>query len=177
MVRISESMVLLTHPDRNTQNERKATQSNAKQRTQGKQNQRSRYNTSKPKTEHRVSRTRLETTDDRKPKPTHQPTASRSHRNHQPRPTSTAPSKPTKPAKDHPGSYQPPPSAPEAYKQRPSTSRHHSMWSVRPVLSRIGQYHGTSDSRTSASDPLDPRVHGTVCIQRCGEPKRDGERS
>ena len=32
--------VLLTHPDRNTQNERKATQSNAKQRTQGKQNQR-----------------------------------------------------------------------------------------------------------------------------------------
>ena len=65
--------VLLTHPDRNTQNERKATQSNAKQRTQGKQNQRSRNNTSKPKTEHRVSRTRLETTDDRKPKPTHQP--------------------------------------------------------------------------------------------------------
>ena len=27
----------LTHPDRNTQNERKATQSNAEQRTQGKQ--------------------------------------------------------------------------------------------------------------------------------------------
>ena len=49
------------HPDRNTQNERKATQSNAKQRTQGKQNQRSRNNTSKPKTEHRGSRTLLET--------------------------------------------------------------------------------------------------------------------
>ena len=29
----------LTHPDRNTQNERKATQDNAKQRTQGKQHQ------------------------------------------------------------------------------------------------------------------------------------------
>ena len=63
-------MVLLTHPDRNTQNERKATQSNAKQRTQGKQNQHSRYNTSKPKTEHRGSQTLLETTDDRKAKPT-----------------------------------------------------------------------------------------------------------
>ena len=49
--------VLLTHPDRNTQNERKATQSNAKQRTQGKQNQRSRNSTSKPKTEYRGSRT------------------------------------------------------------------------------------------------------------------------
>ena len=45
--------VLLTHPDRNTQNERKATQSNAEQRratqsnaeqrTQGKQNQRILY--------------------------------------------------------------------------------------------------------------------------------------
>ena len=32
-------LVLLTHTDRNTQNERKATQNNAKQRTQGKQNQ------------------------------------------------------------------------------------------------------------------------------------------
>ena len=42
--------VLLTHPDRNTQNERRATQSNTRQRTQGKQNQRSRNNTSKPKT-------------------------------------------------------------------------------------------------------------------------------
>ena len=40
----------LTHPDRNTQNERRATQSNTRQRTQGKQNQRSRNNTSKPKT-------------------------------------------------------------------------------------------------------------------------------
>ena len=67
--------VLLTHPDRNTQNERKATQSNAKQRTQGKQNQRSRNNTNKPKTEHRGSRTLLETTNDHKPKPTHQPQA------------------------------------------------------------------------------------------------------
>ena len=67
---------VLTHPDRNTQNERKATQSNAKQRTQGKQNQRSRnYNTSEPKTEHRGSRTLLETTNDRKPKPTHHPQA------------------------------------------------------------------------------------------------------
>ena len=55
--------VLLTHPDRNTQNERKATQGNAKQRTQGKQNQRSKYNASKPKPENRVSRARLETTD------------------------------------------------------------------------------------------------------------------
>ena len=43
-------LVLLTHPDRNTQNERRATQSNTRQRTQGKQNQRSRNNTSKPKT-------------------------------------------------------------------------------------------------------------------------------
>ena len=76
--------VLLTHPDRNTQNERKATQSNAKQRTQGKQNQRSRNNTIKPKTEHRGFRTQLETTNDRKPKPI--PTSSRSHRNHQPWP-------------------------------------------------------------------------------------------
>ena len=42
--------LLLTHPDRNTQNERRATQSNTRQRTQGKQNQRSRNNTSKPKT-------------------------------------------------------------------------------------------------------------------------------
>ena len=67
--------VLLTHPDRNTQNERRATQSNTRQRTQGKQNQRSRNNTSKPKTEHRGSRTLLETTNDRKPKPTHQPQA------------------------------------------------------------------------------------------------------
>ena len=74
----SGASVLLTHPDRNTQNERKATQSNAKQRTQGKQNQRSRNNTSKPKTEHRGSRTLLETTDDRKPKPTYTPTASQS---------------------------------------------------------------------------------------------------
>ena len=72
---VSSLPVLLTHPDRNTQNERRATQSNTRQRTQGKQNQRSRNNTSKPKTEHRGSRTLLETTNDRKPKPTHQPQA------------------------------------------------------------------------------------------------------
>ena len=145
-------LVLLTHPDRNTQNERRATQSNTRQRTQGKQNQRSRNNTSKPKTEHRGSRTLLETTNDRKPKP-YAPTASRSHRNHHPRPTSTTPSKPTKPAKDHPGSYPSPPSAPDAYKQRPSTSRHHSVWSVCPVLSRISQYVRQPDERVGTPRP------------------------
>ena len=134
----SDLPVLLTHPDRNTQNERRATQSNTRQRTQGKQNQRSRNNTSKPKTntadpEHY---SKPPTTENRNLR-TKPPTASRSHRNHHPRPTSTTPSKPTKPAKDHPGSYPSPPSAPDAYKQRPSTSRHHSVWSVCPVLSRM----------------------------------------
>ena len=46
-------LLLVTHPDRNTQNERKATQDNAKQRTQGKQHQSHKYNTSKPKTKNR----------------------------------------------------------------------------------------------------------------------------
>ena len=49
-IRYTSRILLLTHPDRNTQNERRATQSNTRQRTQGKQNQRSRNNTSKPKT-------------------------------------------------------------------------------------------------------------------------------
>ena len=81
------------------------------------------------------------------------PTASRSHRNHHQRPTSTTPSKPTNPAKDHPGSYPSPPSAPDAYKQRPSTSRHHSVWSVCPVLSRISQYVRQPDKRVGTPRP------------------------
>ena len=91
-------LVLLTHPDRNTQNERKATQSNAKQRTQGKQHQSHKYNTSsKSKTENRSSRAQIETTDNQKKNRN----ASRSPRNHQPKATSTAPPKPTKPSKGH----------------------------------------------------------------------------
>ena len=110
--------------------QRKATHAGQAEPTQQKQHQ---------QTKNRTPRIPNATRNHRRPKTEtytrHQPQrASRSHRNHQPRPTSTTPSKPTKPAKDHPGSYQPPPSAPEAYKQRPSTSRHHSVWSVRMYL-------------------------------------------
>ena len=147
----SRTHVLLTHPDRNTQNERRATQSNTRQRTQGKQNQRSRNNTSKPKTntadpEHYSKPPTTENRNlrtNRKPLPSKPPTEAYLN----------TPSKPTKPAKDHPGSYPSPPSAPDAYKQRPSTSRHHSVWSVCPVLSRISQYVRQPDERVGTPRP------------------------
>ena len=48
-----------THPDRHTQNERKATRNNARQRTQGKQHQSRKYHTNEPKTNSRISRAQL----------------------------------------------------------------------------------------------------------------------
>ena len=123
----------------------KATHAGQAEPTQPKQHQ---------QTKNRTPRIPNTTRNHQRPKTeTYAPTASRSHRNHHPRPTSTTPSKPTKPAKDHPGSYPPPPSAPDAYKQRPSTSRHHSVWSVCPVLSRISQYVRQPDERVGTPRP------------------------
>ena len=142
----------ITHPDRNTQDE------NAGQRraTQGNARRASRTNAAEttPANQKPTPRIPNTTRNHQRPKTeTYAPTASRSHRNHHPRPTSTTPSKPTKPAKDHPGSYPSPPSAPDAYKQRPSTSRHHSVWSVCPVLSRISQYVRQPDERVGTPRP------------------------
>ena len=123
----------------------KATHAGQAEPTQPKQHQ---------QTKNRTPRIPNTTRNHQRPKTeTYAPTASRSHRNHHPRPTSTTPSKPTKPAKDHPGSYPSPPSAPDAYKQRPSTSRHHSVWSVCPVLSRISQYVRQPDERVGTPRP------------------------
>ena len=132
--------------------QRKATHAGQAEPTQQIQHQ---------QTKNRTPRVPNASRNHRRPKTeTYTPTASHSPRNHQSRPTSTAPSKPTKPSKDHPGSYQPPPSAPEAYKQRPSTSRHHSVWSVHFTLRNVPVPANAKTVNPTRDAPATPMRHG-----------------